>query len=245
MTHVLGATRLPMIIVDSRSVIRDRRSFSARGAAVLGMATFGRRHFYALDDDMRLDRSGLRQFLGRHRDQPVLIFGFTFMVWQYLLSALSPGEADLSHATLIHSGGWKALQEASVDDTEFKRRLHEVTGLRRIFNFYGMVEQIGAVFLECEHGLLHAPNFGDVIVRDPVTWQEAPRGAEGLVQMISLLPTSYPGHSILTEDLGTVVAHDDCACGRRGKGIKVSGRVPKAELRGCSDTHAADRALAA
>lgn len=245
MTHALGAARLPMIIVDTRSVIRDRRSFSARGAGLLGMATFGRDHFYALDDDMHLDHEGLRQFLSRHAGEPVLLFGFTFMVWQYLLGALAPGEIDLSQATLIHSGGWKKLEEKSVDDAEFKRRFLEATGLTRIFNFYGMVEQIGSVFLQCEHGLLHAPNFSDVIIRDPVSWQEAPPAAQGVIEVVSLLPTSYPGHCILTEDLGAVVARDDCACGRRGHGITITGRIPKAELRGCSDTHAADTPLAA
>lgn len=245
MTHTLGPARLPMVIVDTRSVIRDRRSFSARGAGLLGMATFGRDHFYALDDDMRLDHEGLGQFLRRHLGEQVLLFGFTFMVWQYLLGALSPGEIDLSQATLIHSGGWKKLEQESVDDPEFKRRFLEVTGLTRIFNFYGMVEQIGSVFLQCEHGLLHAPNFSDVIVRDPVSWRQAPAGAQGVIEVLSLLPTSYPGHCILTEDLGVVAAEDDCACGRRGHGITILGRIPKAELRGCSDTHAADTPLAA
>ena len=31
---------------------------------------------------------------------------------------------------------------------------------------------------------------------------------KGLIQLTSLLPRSYPGHSILTEDLGTVFGED-------------------------------------
>jgi hypothetical protein len=57
------------------------------------------------------------------------------------------------------------------------------------------------------------------------------------VQILSMLPESYPGHSLTTEDLGRVVAIDSCACGRLGKALLIEGRVPKAELRGCSDTH--------
>jgi hypothetical protein len=52
-----------------------------------------------------------------------------------------------------------------------------------------------------------------------------------------MLPESYPGHSILTEDLGRITAVDTCPCGRLGKALRIEGRVPKAELRGCSDTH--------
>ena len=62
-------------------------------------------------------------------------------------------------------------------------------------------------------------------------------GEIGVVQVLSALPESYPGHSILTEDLARVEAVDSCPCGRLGKAVSVLGRVPEAELRGCSDTH--------
>ena len=45
------------------------------------------------------------------------------------------------------------------------------------------------------------------------------------------------GHSLLTEDLGVLLGEDDCPCGRKGKYFKVTGRVPRAEVRGCSDTY--------
>ena len=239
MRALLGAERRPMIVVDARETVRDRRSFSARGAGILGMATFGRDHLYALDAEMNLRRDELHEWLARHSGEPLLLFGFTFMVWQHLLEQLQPGEVDLSRAVLLHSGGWKQLQAQAVGDAEFRARARELTGLPRVANFYGMVEQIGTVFLQCENGRLHAPNAADVIVRDPDTWEPAPDGEQGLVQVVSALPTSYPGHSLLTEDLGTVVARDDCGCGWLGKAIEIHGRVPRAELRGCSDTHAA------
>ncbi|MEV4640424.1 acyl-protein synthetase [Actinoplanes sp. NPDC049548] len=238
MATVLGPRRLPMIIIDAPNVVRDRRRFNARAAGVLGMASLGRRHFYALDDDMQLDRDGLRDFLRRHDGEPLLIFGFTYMVWRYLLQRLDVGEADLSGATLIHSGGWKALQDQAVDNGTFKRVLGEVTGLRRVHNFYGMVEQVGSVFLEGPDGFLHPPNFADVIIRDPATWQEAPDGTVGVIEVLSALPLSYPGHALLTEDLGVVHGVGDPAQGWGGRRLEVVGRVPRAELRGCSDVHA-------
>jgi len=241
MTHVLGPQRLPMIIVDTPNVVKDRKSFSARGAGVLGMISYGRRHFYALDDDMRLDHHGLAEFLERFQGEPILIFGFTFMVWQYFLQQLAPGEADLSYAVLIHSGGWKKLIDEAVGNPEFKRLFREHTGITRVHNFYGMVEQVGSVFLEGDDGYLHPPNFADVIIRDPLTWQPAPVGEVGVIQLLSALPTSYPGHSILTEDLGIIHGvTEPSGASWGGKQLEVIGRVPRAELRGCSDTHAAD-----
>jgi phenylacetate-coenzyme A ligase PaaK-like adenylate-forming protein len=235
MTHWLGSSRLPMIVIDAQSTLRSRHTFSARAAGIIGMATFGRQHFYALDDGMRLDRGGLMAWLSEHAGSPVVIFGLTFMIWEHLLRALRPGELDLREGILIHSGGWKKLSDRAVGNREYKAELARVTGLRRVHNFYGMAEQIGTVFVECERGFLHAPNASDIVVRDPATWEVVRDGETGVAQMLSALPESYPGHSILTEDLARVEAVDNCACGRSGKAVSILGRVPAAELRGCSD----------
>lgn len=61
---------------------------------------------------------------------------------------------------------------------------------------------------------------------------------KGIVQVLSILPHSYPGHSLLTEDEGIVLGDDGCLCGRLGKYFKISGRLKNAEIRGCSDTYA-------
>jgi hypothetical protein len=239
MASVLGHDRLLMIIVDWPGVIRDRTQFSARGAGILGMMTFARQPRYLLDEEMRLDVAGLVDFLSQHGNGPFLVFGFTFMVWQHLLQQISGLGLDLSNGILIHSGGWKALQAQAVDDRVFKKSFLEQTGLSRIHSFYGMVEQVGSVFLEGTDGFLHAPNFADVIVRDPVTWEEVELGQVGVVQVLSTLPTSYPGQSILTEDLGVVHGIDDDPGGWLGKRFSLVGRVPRTQLRGCSDTYAA------
>jgi hypothetical protein len=232
---VLGAKRLPMLIVDSRAIVADRRSYSARGAGMLGMATFGRDHVWLLDEDGEPDLTALRGFLAVHGGRPFLIFGFTFMVWLYLYEMAKAESLDLSQGILIHSGGWKKLAGRAVDGPEFRRRLAEDIGLTRTHNFYGMVEQIGTVFLEGpEGGSLYCPDFADVIVRDPVTWREQPTGEPGLIEVLSTLPTSYPGHVLLTEDLGVVHGVDDGQW--LGKRFSILGRLPRAEARGCSDT---------
>lgn len=239
MQSFLGKDRLPMLVIDHPGVIRDRQNFSARGAGILGMSNFGRRPVYALQDDsMALDLDALTTFMEATADGPVLLFGFTFMVWQFLVRALedSGRRLHIPNAILVHSGGWKKLQDQAVDNDSFKRRLHAVTGIHRVHNFYGMVEQVGSIFVECEHGHLHVPSFAEVIVRRAVDWSEADTDEEGLIQVLSCLPHSYPGHSLLTEDLGQLLGEDNCPCGRLGRTFSVKGRLPKAEVRGCSDT---------
>ena len=240
MSDLLGPRRLPMIVVDTRAVLDDRTAFSARGAGVLGMMTFGAQPLFALDRDLQLDVPAVEEFLRKHGDGPFLIFGFTYMVWSYFYQPLLARGVDLSRGILVHSGGWKKLTEHAVDNATFKARFEAATGLRRIHNFYGMVEQIGSVLVEGDDGLLYPPAFADVIIRDPMTFEEMPTGQAGVVQTVSALPTSYPGHSLLTEDLGVVERVDVDVCGKLGKAIRIIGRAPRAELRGCSDTHAAE-----
>jgi len=238
MQEVLGPQRLPMLIVDSRDKIMDRQTLSARGVGILGMMNFGRNHLFALSGDPSNELERLTHFLAQFGGAPFLIFGFTFIVWEYFLNVVGGRGLDLSRGILIHSGGWKKLQEQAVSNPVFKARLKQLCGLERIYNFYGMVEQVGSVFLEGEDGYLHPPVFSDVLIRDPQTWEEVPDGSEGLIQVVSALPYSYPGHSILTEDLGVVRAVDNSSSGRLGKAFEVLGRLQQAELRGCSDTHA-------
>ncbi|MGE3707510.1 MAG: acyl-protein synthetase [Vicinamibacterales bacterium] len=244
--HFLGKQRLPMIILDHAAVLKDRRSFSARGAGILGMAQFGHKPFYAFRDDMSLDADGLAAYVAAAAGKRILLFGFTFMVWAYFVQALERSglRVDLSNGILIHSGGWKKLADLAVDAATFRNRLRELTGLPDVVNFYGMVEQVGGVYFENPLHHLHAPIYSDVIIRDPITLKPLPDGEVGLIQVVSCLPTSYPGHSLLTEDLGVIRGCDVPGLDMKGRCFDVIGRVAKSELRGCSDTFQAPRAAA-
>ena len=83
-----GSSRMPMIIIDCPSVIKNRAMFSARGAGILGFSIFGSKKIYALDDEMKLDVKGLTSFLEQHAGEKILLFGFTFMIWQHFYKEL-------------------------------------------------------------------------------------------------------------------------------------------------------------
>ena len=229
-----GSSRMPMIIIDSPAVVKDRAMFSARGAGILGFSIFGAKKIYALDTDMKLDAAGLQQFLEEHHGEKILLFGFTFMIWQHfykeLLKLKQEGiTLDLSQAILIHGGGWKKLLSEAVSPQEFHDRLNEVCGLNAIHDYYGMVEQTGCIYMQCEYGHLHASIFSDVIIRRPQDFKPCEIGEKGIIQVVSLL----------TEDEGIIDGIDDCPCGRKGKYFRIFGRLKQAEIRGCSDTYAA------
>lgn len=238
-----GSSRMPMIIIDCPSVVKNRAMFSARGAGILGFSMFGSKKIYALNDDMKLDVEALREFLNVYKGQRILLFGFTFMIWQHFYKELVRLKSedvcfDLSEGIMIHGGGWKKLVSEAVSHDEFHKRLEDVCGLKDIHDYYGMVEQTGCIYMECEYGHLHASNFSDVIIRRPIDFSEAEIGETGIIQVVSTIPESYPGHSLLTEDEGEILGIDDCPCGRKGKYFKINGRLKNAEIRGCSDTYA-------
>jgi phenylacetate-coenzyme A ligase PaaK-like adenylate-forming protein len=237
----IGKKRLPMIILDTSAILKNRSMFSARGAGILGFSIFAKDKFYALDEDMKLDIEGMKHFLEKHKGEDLFLFGFTFMIWKHFYKELlrTGYYPDLSKGILIHGGGWKKLITEAVSPERFKKNLNEVCGIQRVYDYYGMVEQTGTIYVECEYGHLHTPVFSDIIIRRPKDFSIADKGEEGLIQVVSVLAKSYPGHSLLTEDKGVILGIDDCPCGKKGKYFKINGRIKNAEIRGCSDTYAA------
>lgn len=239
----IGTKRIPMLLLDSSNVIKDRNMFSARGAGILGFSLFGSKKVYALNDEMQLNIPLLKSFLEEHRGESIFMFGFTFMIWQHFYKQLlaTGYQPDLSKGILIHGGGWKKLISESISSEEFKQRLSQTCDIdvNNIHDYYGMVEQTGSIYMECECGYLHTPIFSDILIRRPKDFSLANHGEKGIIEVVSILPESYPGHILLTEDEGVILGEDDCACGRKGKYFKVIGRIKNAEIRGCSDTYAA------
>jgi hypothetical protein len=189
--------------------------------------------------DLKLELDRLIEFAQGRQDTELLVYGFTFILWNHLAKPLREEGIclNLPKARILHSGGWKRLQAQAVEKTVFNDQLARVFGCSpdRIVDFYGMVETVGVIYPDCSAGNKHGPVFGDVIVRNPLTLEPVAAGEYGIVQVCSILPTSFPGHLLLTEDMAQVLAYDGCPCGRRGISFRFAGRVPKAELRGCGN----------
>ncbi len=239
----IGSARRPYLVVDVSSSTAAGSELGARGAAIRGLQPFASEVTYCLKTDesgnLTLDLDQLRRFAQARRSEQVLVYGFTYILWKHLVKPLL--EADISlkmpGVHILHSGGWKLLQEEAVDKTSFNEGLSRVFGCSpdRVIDFYGMVENVGVIYPDCAEGNKHVPAFADVIVRDPLTLRPVRQGERGIVQVCSVLPTSFPGHLLLTEDIAEAVAYDGCRCGRRGTSFRFVGRVPKAEIRGCGN----------
>lgn len=239
----LGEQRRPYLVADVPGSVAQGPEMGARGAAIQGLMPFASQLTYCMNPDgdagLVLDRDKLLAFAKAYRDSPVLIYGFTYILWQYLVKPLTADSVSLEmpNVHVLHSGGWKRLQDEAVDKASFNRGVAQVFGcsLDRVIDFYGMVENVGVIYPDCGEANKHVPAFADVIVRDPLTLEPVEEGKRGMVQVCSVLPTSFPGHLLLTEDVAEIVTLDGCPCGRRGPAFRFVGRVPKSEMRGCGN----------
>lgn len=239
----IGSMRRPYLVIDTAERLAGDAELGARAAAVQGLRSFATEIVSALQAnpgiELKLDETKLFEFAARHAHTEVLVYGFTYIIWQHLIVPLKARGICLRMPNIhvLHSGGWKRLQDQAVTRDIFAKDVAAVFGCTedRIVDFYGMVENVGIIYPDCECGNKHVPAFAEVIVRDPLTLEPVVAGQQGLLQVCSVLPTSFPGFLLLTEDLGEVVQEDGCACGRRGISFRFVKRVPKAETRGCGN----------
>ena len=236
MQTVLGNNRLPMLIIDQDPKIQNRSTFNARAAAIYGFSIFGKDPTYLLNKKNEIDYKILNLFLKKYANKNFFIFGFTSLVFDNLVLKLSQKliKNDFKNGILVHGGGWKKMENLKVTNKSFKDKLSKKLKLKNVYNYYGLVEQTGSIFIECKDCSSFVTSiFSDVLIRDKHL-NIVKDGEKGLIQLFSLLPKSYPGHSILTEDLGKIV-NNNCKCKARGKRFVVYGRAKESEIRGCSD----------
>ena len=242
----IGGARRPYLVLDVPESVGDGDTLTARGAAIRGIGNFASSTTFAMRQggggSVDPDWSVIEAFFEEHGEGPVLLFGFTFIVWsRFVLEAEERGLSFAGpQAQLLHSGGWKKLTAQAVSKDEFNSRTGAVLGMppSGALDFYGMVEQVGTVFVDCSAGNKHAPAFADVVIRRPHTLEPVAPGEVGIIEVVSVLPTSYPGQALITEDQGELLGVDDCPCGRKGQYFRFTARVERVEVRGCGDTFA-------
>ncbi len=232
----IGDERMPLLIIDSNPMF-DRSQFDAKIAAYNGFSIFAKNVTYILNEKKEIDYRVLKNFLEKYSGKKFLIFGFTSNVYEQLFLNLKEknfSRKDFAGSVLIHGGGWKKMENISVNNQKFRSNLKNKFKFKNILNYYGLIEQTGSIFFECEKCNSFVTSiYSDILIRDE-NWKIIEDGKKGYVQLFSLLPRSYPGHSILTEDIGQII-NNDCACKKFGKRFLIHGRKKTSELRGCSD----------
>jgi len=232
-----GVSRIPFAFLESKEAFARKASMTASDAAVIGFSRFSSKRLFLLNDKGELDWSTLAHFVNSSEDK-IILFGFTSVLWNHLVDKRKQLiEFASGKIVVLHGGGWKKMESRGISRDEFNKQICIATGATRVIDYYGMAEQTGSIFFECFMGRFHVSEFAHVIVRDTETFSVVENGSTGLIQVISNIPISYPGHSILTEDIGVILGEEGCPCGKNSRYFRVLGRLPKAEIRGCSDAN--------
>jgi len=241
--EAIGRERKPFLVMDIDPRSEFRALLGARFAAITGYLNFASKAGYFLkakDGVSYFDVDAMQEYVaGIPADQPVVVFGFTYILYSNVLKAVKEKGITIplpKGSKIIHIGGWKKLESEKISKELFNQQLADCFGIEPVdvIDIYGFTEQMGLNYPDCPCGCKHESSYVKVLVRDVVTNKVLPAGEEGKLEFITPVPHSYPGNLVLTDDLGMVI-DGECPYGRPGKRFKILGRLKKAEVRGCGD----------
>ena len=241
--EAIGRERKPFLVMDIDPRSEFRALLGARFAAITGYLNFASKAGYFLkakDGVSYFDVNAMQEYVATiSEDQPVVVFGFTYILYSNVLKAIREKGITISlpkGSKIIHIGGWKKLESEKISKELFNQQLADCFGIESVdvIDIYGFTEQMGLNYPDCPCGCKHESSYVKVLVRDVVTNEVLPAGEEGKLEFVTPVPHSYPGNLVLTDDLGMII-DGECPYGRAGKRFKILGRLKKAEIRGCGD----------
>ncbi len=197
----VGAARRPYLVVDTPENLGRQSELGARGAAIQALGSFATEIVPCLRIDpqgeLDLDLEKLQACAAKWKENAVLVYGFTYVIWTQLVQPLRRKgiKLDMPNVHVLHSGGWKRLEQQAVTKDVFVRDVASVFGCSadRVIDYYGMVENVGVVYPDCARGYKHVPAFADVIIRDPLTLAPVDcLGSKGWCRCAASCPRAFP-----------------------------------------------------
>lgn len=237
MSHFFGKKRMPMLVIDKKHENETRDNLVASQAAVNGFSLLSKKIFYAYKSNGEVNFDDIKIFNDSFNKEKKIVFGFTDKVYNFFFENKNQLRYQkFNNCTLLHGGGWKKLESKSIDSKIFKTTLKKNYYFEKIVNYYGLIEQTGSIFVECDKcDAFKCSIYSDVFIRNKNFDIENKENKIGLLQLMSLLPSSYPGNNIITEDLGMICSNKICRCSFKGKLFRVLGRSKNSEVRGCAN----------
>ncbi len=222
----------------------NEQEMTARYAGMQGYLMAAKSRTYLMKSkksgDIEYDIEKIEELRNISNKESVVIIGYTYMIWQYLINTevVNLDNIDLKNSKLIHFGGWKKLTDQKVSKEELVDKIKIKTKIQEnnIFDIYGFTEQLGTVYVSRGLSGCRSSAYSEVLVRDINSFEVVEDGKEGFLQFISILPLSYPGFSILNDDIGNIVFRSAESDKTDILEFEVLSRLEKAESRGCGDT---------
>jgi len=242
LSNFIGNERKSFFVLESKNNVSTGDEISSRSSAVRGLTPFMKSIEFLLNSDLSLNVEKLKTIDFDKFEYPA-IFGFTWILYLFIEKYQTNKEiknifSKLHVPIILHSGGWKKLQNIQISKSDFNKKISDFfnTTPNNVIDFYGMVEQLGTIYPDCEYGFKHVPSYSRIIIRDIHTLEPVANGERGFIQILTPVPHSYPGVSVLTDDIGKIIGINSCKCGRKGICFQFLERIKTADLAGCGDT---------
>jgi len=190
MKCIIGNKRLPFLVMDLDPQGVDGSQLGARSAAVKGYINFSSKTTYCVENHkgrLVVNRNTVDKYLKSCEDEPTIIFGFTYVLFDALIKLFKDNNAGFKlprGSKVVHIGGWKKLESEKIHKNEFNDRLASILGIEKnnIIDIYGFTEQMGLNYPDCSEGWKHIPRFVEVVVRDLKTHAPLDPGEKGALQ---------------------------------------------------------------
>lgn len=245
LSNSIGKKRKPFFIVDIEPTESFNQStVSARYAGMSGylMAATSRKYLLKINKDGKIiiDKKNIDNFLISLKKEPIILIGYTYMLWSYLLKNNEINLKNLpchKDTKIIHFGGWKKLEHQKINKREFIFKLKKLININvnSILDIYGFSEQLGTIYISAGYSGCNVSSYSHVLIRDPKTLEVVKDGENGFMQFLSIIPLSYPGFSILNDDIG-YISRRKINNNFEQIEFKVESRLDNLEARGCGDT---------
>lgn len=236
LTYFLGKKKMPYLIMDiDPNEKKGDFEISARGAAIRGFLIGASKSHFCMNNKLEIDYEKFSTMIKKFdkTNEKFVLFGYTYIMYlNVALEMQKRGEKlNLKNCIIMHIGGWKKLYEQKVSKEKFNNVLVETFNVKKenILDVYGFTEQLGTVYVSRGDGMKEVPRISKVIVRDPYTLEVLQDNQEGLLQFLNPIPYSYPGLSVLTDDLGIKETINN------KEYFEITGRAKNSEIRGCGD----------
>lgn len=236
LSSFLGKKKMPYLIMDiDPNLKKGDFELSARGAAIRGFLVGASKSSFCMNEGLEIDYKKFYSLIKYYEksNEKFVLFGYTYILYLYVAMKMKEkGEKlNLSNCIVMHIGGWKKLYDQKVSKEDFNKILVDIFGVKKdnILDVYGFTEQLGTVYISKGNGMKEIPKISKVLVRDPYTLEVLKDNQEGLLQFLNPIPYSYPGLSVLTDDLGV-----KCTINNK-EYFEITGRAKNSEIRGCGD----------
>ena len=188
--------KMDFCILDAKDTNSSSNEVKSRSSAIRGFLPFMNSIKFLLNENLQINNLELENI---QSSKQYCFFGFTWLIYKIISENKDNNKikdmlSKIESPLILHLGGWKKLTDINISREKFYQEISEFfnTEKNNIIDIYGMTEQLGTIYPDCQFGNKHVSAYSDIIIRNPSTLESEDVGKSGLIQLLSQFPTVIP-----------------------------------------------------